>query len=773
MLLYLSLSSVKTFSSTHTDYSIVKGKVTDHVTGLPLSEVNISIPGIGVGTTTDSTGSYRLKLPVGIFTLTVSHIGYHDWEQQIEIAPDTKQLRIDVTLQPAVVPLPGVSISGRREQEVSRYQLDATPLRKMASPLPDVLLSLQTLPGVASPNDQSSFYNIRGGNFDENLIYINGVEIYQPQLVRKGIMENPSLVNPYLLQSINLRTGAFPVSYGDKLSSVLDLSYRTQFEPDAYAAGDISAIGVNAAAGVNLHKRVWVQLGVRRIHYGYLFEALETSGNYTPLFQDLQGILHLHLNENLNATLMAIYADSRFQAEMDATTFQTFDRKHLTLDFSGSEQFNYETTVLSAALRYHPHPRLTLNWVGSYFGQNEFENSTVGAALTEIAEFPNQSRQVDHAFRHERKDAIFSGTFYSAKGAIQWRAFDNTLLTTGAEFKYFETEDTLSSVSIEQSDSDVITLDPRENYVREGQQRQGTVLSGFLQAKTQLAQNWCVQAGVRWTHASLNHEHLLMPRVQLLHQWSEHARITFTAGMYAQPPLYKEFQFREGDDDGLRSQKAAKFAIGYQGLLRDSLSFKVEGYLKRYTDLISYTLQDVRIRYSGENDSEGYAFGVDAYLHGDIIPGTENWISYSFLVARENIMGDLEGLVPRPTDRRHQLAIYNEDRMQRLPWSKTFVRVVVGSGYPFTVRKWIWDEATNTYHLEEGARNGQRLPFYFRLDLGFTQEFKIGGTKITLREEILNAFDRGNTLGYTLAFNELVQHHLSGRIVNFGASVEF
>jgi len=259
-----------------------------------------------------------------------------------------------------------------------------------------------------------------------------------------------------------------------------------------------------------------------------------------------------------------------------------------------------------------------------------------------------------------------------------------------------------------------------------------------------------------------------------MYRLSNISRLFLAAGKYAQPPIYKEFQYREGEASGLLAQKAWQFTLGFKRSLADDLSLKLEAFYKNYSDLISYDLKDVQIRYSGENDAVGYAYGFDAHLRGSIIPNTENWVSYSYLVTRENLLHDQEGYLPRSSDRRHQLAVYNEDKMERAPWSKLFVRFVFGTGYPFTASRWVLNTEANSYKLVKEARNSDRLPFYARVDLGFTQEIKIGKhTRISLGEEFLNLNNRRNTLGYELAFSKLIRQNLSGRIFNFGVRADF
>lgn len=216
-----------------------------------------------------------------------------------------------------------------------------------------------------------------------------------------------------------------------------------------------------------------------------------------------------------------------------------------------------------------------------------------------------------------------------------------------------------------------------------------------------------------------------------------------------------------------------QFTTACQRRLQDGLSLKVEAYYKRLYDLISYNLKDVRIRYSGENDAKGYVYGLDMMLQGQFLPGTDNWISYSYMVAREDITGDNDGYVPRPSDRRHQFTLYMDDRMDRFPNSKSHVRIVFGTGYPYTGTIWDYNKNNNTFNLVHGKRNGARFPVYTRFDVGLSQEFIFGNrTKMILREEILNFFNQFNVLDYGWTINRKVKYFLGGRMYNIGMQVE-
>jgi hypothetical protein len=750
------------------EISTLTGHIKDKNTGLPLESVNITVRNSNLGVASDSLGRYKLRLPAGSYDLIISHIGYKEWQQQIIFPPDGVTMVLNFDLEPMALSLPGVTVTDERgEKAVSEYVIGSRPLRNIPSPLPDVLLSLQTLPGVSSLNDQSSLYNVRGGNFDENLIYINGVEIYQPQLVRKGIAENPSLINPALLEAINLRTGVFPVSYGDKLSSVLDVQYRQEFERSVLAEGEVSPVGINSAFGLRLGKNSWAQIALRRIDYGYLFQSLQVDSDYSPLFTDFQSIFHFRPHNALDVTALVLKASSLFSASGGESTSSYIYGQSYSFGYHGTERFDHNSTLLSISVDGQPMKDLRLKWNGSYFRQDERERTKLAIGMTknETGKYVGQDQEVS---------TFLDGNFYSSRLDFQWLVSRFMLINAGVELKYFTTEDSLFSNWKQVSEVGEIYLDPKKNYHRELTNRNGFIIGRFIQSNLQISKRLGIQLGLRWTESTLNNQQLLLPRANLAYRVSNSTLLTFAVGFYAQPPIYKEFQFRQSDDPGLRAQKATQITLGFERILENDISLKVEAYYKKYSDLLSYSLHDVQVKYSGKNDSRGYAYGLDMHAHGNIIPTTENWISYSYLVTREDLVNDQTGYVPRATDKRHQLAIYNEDKMQRVPWSKLFVRFLFGTGYPYTPSKWVWDSDAGVYELVEGKRNSRRLPFYYRVDLGFNQEFRIGEhAHISLREEILNLYNVKNVLGYELAFDRLIKHYLSGRVFNFGIRAEF
>jgi len=412
--------------------------------------------------------------------------------------------------------------------------------------------------------------------------------------------------------------------------------------------------------------------------------------------------------------------------------------------------------------------------VGSIYQQSESENTLLNENMKYrkyiLGNFYDPIEK-SSSRRTQSVESLFDLSMYSAKIHISWQYNPLVNVVAGLEAKQFTVRDTLWQAESEISDSGDVFVNSAENYDIY-QSRKGATVAPFIQLQYNLSDKMRLQTGIRYLRTSLNNEHVLLPRIQFIWTLSPISEFMCAFGSYAQPPLHKEFEFSQ--ESSLKSQKMVQFTMAYQRNVQDGLSLKVEAYYKRLYDLISYNLKDVRIRYSGENDAKGYVYGIDVMFQGQFLPGTDNWISYSYMVAREDIAGDNYGYVPRPSDRHHQFTLFMDDRMERLPNSKSHVRIVFGTGYPYTNDKWDYDKETNTFNLVSGKRNGERFPVYTRFDIGLSQEFTIGNrTKLILREEILNYFNHVNVLDYGWAINRKIDYYLGGRMYNIGMQVEF
>jgi len=763
------------FAVTNSTKIPVTGKIVDSKTKMPLPGANILVELGDTGTTSDPQGVYRLTLAPGEYTILVTFMGYESSSQKINVKASEKIHELNFILEPKVLTSGEVIITAQRpDPEIARYEIRARELHKIPSPLPDALIMIKTLPGVSALNDQSSFYNIRGGNFDENLIYINGIEIYQPHIVRKGIMENPSLVNVNLVKKINLRTGAFPVYYGDKLSSVLDIAYTDNIE-ESHASMDISTIGVNAAFQTGLTKDLSLLVGLRKINYGYLLNNLtNTKTDYHPDYTDVQTILYYRPANNLKLTLTGIIADSKYESSPQEWTYWRKSEGYFNMELDGNENLNYRTE-LWAINAEQSFDNVKINYQSTFYKQKEKEKTDLAGIMYYSDDFLKKPDTDNYDLKNTLYHKVhnsYTSTIYNNRFSVDFYPASRLTLKTGVEYKRFINKDLLYESHIIREDTLAAFRNPNFNYTR-NQNIDSYLLAGYAQASFQLTPELLFQSGLRLTRSGLNYENLLLPRFRFYYDINKTMQILLAAGQYAQPPMYKEFQFRDSEPNGLLSQKSSVLSLGIQKETAAKKGFKIEAYYKKLKDIISYEFRDVKLHYSGQNDAKGYAYGLDAYLHFQYPRGTENWFSYSYLVAREKLLNSQEGYVPRPSDRRHQFSFLMEDRMEKFRNSRMHVRFVWGSAYPFTWENWILNQDTGEYEFLKGRRNHSRLTLYQRFDVGFTQEFKLGKDyKLILREEVLNTFNNINLLGYDFMFNRRVDYYMSGRIYNIGMRLE-
>ncbi|MBN2410280.1 TonB-dependent receptor [candidate division KSB1 bacterium] len=775
LILSFFLCVLQLFGVTNSTTINVTGKIVDSKTKMPLPGANILVESGDTGTTTNTNGEYRLILAPGEYTILVTFMGYEPSRQKLSIRESETKHELNFMLEPKVLTSGElVVIAQSPDPAIARYEIKARDLHKIPTPLPDALIMLKTLPGVSALNDQSSFYNIRGGNFDENLIYINGIEIYQPHIVRKAIMENPSLVNVDLVKKINLRTGAFPVYYGDKLSSVLDISYTDDIE-ETHGSVDISTIGVNAVVQTGITGNFSVLFGLRKINYGYLLNNLtNTETDYHPDYTDLQTILNYKPTSRLKFSLTGLYADSKYESSPQEWSYWRKNEGYFNMQLDGNENLNYRTE-LWAFTAEQSFDNVKINFQSSRYKQKEKERTDLAGVIfftNDHLEKPNtENYDLTNILYHNVSNS-FSSTIYNNHLSVDFYPDPRITLRTGVEYKKFMNKDALYESHIIQEDTLAAYKNPSFNYSG-NQNIDGYLLAGYAQAGFQFIPELLLQAGLRLTTSGLNQEKLLLPRFRLSFNINNTMQILLAAGQYAQPPMYKEFQFRDENPDGLLAQKSTVLTLGLQKEYTANKGFKVEAYYKKLKDIISYEIRDVKLYYSGRNDAKGYAYGLDAYLHFQYPRGTENWFSYSYLVAREKLLNSQEGYVPRPSDRRHQFSLLMEDRMEKFKNSRIHVRFVWGSAYPFTWENWVLNQDTGEYEFLKGRRNHSRLTLYQRFDVGFTQELNLGKKfKLILREEVLNTFNNINLLGYDFMFNRRVDYYMSGRVYNLGLRLE-
>jgi outer membrane receptor protein involved in Fe transport len=767
------------YSQSLSTHAIVKGSVFDKKSQESIPGVSIYLQNKRLGCIADSSGAFILYVPPGQDTLVFRHVGYQMSHRALSLKPG-QVINLEQSLAPQVLEGEEIRISAERfSGKMGQFRIHAPELRDMPSPLPDPIQALQTMPGVYSINDQSHFYSVHGGSYDENLIYLDGFELYQPHLVRKGIAENPSLVNPLLVKSINLHSSAFPVTFGDKMSSVLDITYRDSLKTGLSGIAKIGAIGINAALFYESpNRKTKVLSALRKVRYGYLFGVLQTQGEYSPEFVDWQFTVKQKLNDHWAFQVLGVQALSDYYLLPDNweyKIFRMFESAYTRSDMRGLESFGFQTRLTGVRFDYaHPNG-LQMRWLNSIHEQWEKEDTHISEKiyyLDTILEAPGPDHYKDKSEREHLVDADlhfkqFTSLLTTSYGQAGYR------LTAGFEFKMNHTRDEITERQSETNLYGLIYQYPALNY-QHGVTRRHHFWSHYIQGRYHLGEKISGSTGVRWLYASVNQEWVMQPRISLRWLYSPESEFSVAIGRYAQPPLYKELQFLRVPEKDLLIQKSDQIVVGAFKKLQPDLEIKIDVFYKKYTDLISYDLRDVRMRYSGYNDAKGYAYGVDVQLRGAFLPGQDNWLSYSYLVTREDLEGDDLGWVPRPTDRRHQISLFMQDAMEEWPNSKFHLRILYGTGYPYTWQRWMLNRDTSTYELAKGKRNHVRMQMYGRFDTGFTQTFILYDKyKLVLRQEVLNVFNHYNVLGFDFVMNRKVDLSLSGRIFNFSAEFEF
>ncbi|NJB86932.1 hypothetical protein GGR26_002709 [Lewinella marina] len=750
----------------------ISGKVTDLVTELPVDFATIYVRGATSAVESSETGRYVATVPAGIdFVLVFSRIGYRETEVKVSELPPATRKQIDVALVPVesslevVVRESKVEEGGMIREDPAQLRLLPSVTGNLESLLPSIALGVSSGAG----GELTSQYNVRGGNYDENLVYVNDFEIYRPQLIRQGQQEGLTFANPKLMRSLSFSSGGFEARYGDKLSSVLDIKYK---RPDSLR-GSVEASLLGGAAhvegskrlGRSNYQRLRYLLGARYKTTRYLLGSLETTGEYLPNFFDLQGYLTYDFSRTLQLGLLGNYNRSiyNFNPVSRSTAFGGFfETLQLFSAFEGAERDDFLTQMGGLSLTYIPERLdnpLFLKFLTSAFRSDENEGISIGGRYT-LGEldtdlgsesFGEITRTIGTGIQQEYVRNFLDIQVYNAelRGGLELNGGDEN--TTRAHFLQWSFKAQHERVNDyihewERLDSAGYSLPFDEDGVRlfSVLQTENEILSNRFSAFFQDTYTWRAEdradirlsAGVRAVAWDLNGDLDVSPRAQLLYKpLGGTADITYklAGGLYVQQPFYREMRAPDGSvNTDLRSQKSLHFVGGitsdfYYGK-RNPKKFRLitEAYYKSLWDLVSYEIENVRIQYSGLNDASGYVAGLDFRLNGEFVPGADSWLNLSLLRAREKLLGvehkevigrgqdgevidEAKEYVPRPTDQLFQLSLFFQDYLRNNPNFRTHVNLTVGGGLPFGI------QGENRIY-----RNTLRFDTYHRIDIGFS-----------------------------------------------------
>ncbi|MBQ8336467.1 MAG: TonB-dependent receptor [Bacteroidaceae bacterium] len=701
----------------------IKGRITDE-NNKPIEIANISIVGEPVGTIADLNGYYSLTCQSkDSLVVAYSMIGYQTRKRTFRNPTDT--ITVNVMLPSADFALQSVEIVDKERQMGSTQKLgmpDKIRLQPSASgnSIEDLIKSQA---GVSSHNEMSSQYNVRGGNFDENSVYVNGIEVYRPLLIRAGQQEGLSFVNPDMVSAISFSTGGFEAKYGDKMSSVLDITYRKPREFESTISA--SLLGASAYIGWG-NDKISITNSVRYKSNNYLLGTLDTKGEYKPNFIDYQAYLDWRITKNLSFSLIGNISrnEYNFTPSDRTTSFGTLeDVKEFKVYFSGWETDLFRTLFGAASINFSPNEYHMLTLQASAFQTREEETYDILGEywLNDIN--TDRSLGIGGYLEHARNYLSANVQTVSLTGKHYLRSHD---LRWGIEWKGENFNDNQREWELRDSVGYNIPNDAGGMRPVYSLSSKTSCKSNHVFAYAQDTYKFScsvgvisINAGVRASYWDWNNEFLVSPRasIGLIPKFNKEMTFRLASGIYYQTPFYKEMRDTVTANGittvtlnkKIKSQRSIHVVLGYDyhfKIMGRPFKFTAEAYYKKLDNLIPYNVDNVRLVYYGENCAKGYATGLDLKLFGEFVPGTDSWVTLSIMDTKEKIKGG--DWIPRPTNQLISASLYFTDYFPYTDRWKMNLQGVYADGLPFGP--------------PHSGREKQRFkaPAYMRVDIGMS-----------------------------------------------------
>jgi len=803
---------------------------------IPVIDAHIFI-GNQLKAKTSVNGAYELELNANqTYKLAITHINFDTVYKTITLTPE-ENLTQNFKLTARAQELGPIDIYGEPIERDMQIKIDP----KVLTALPggngtlEKVLIFEGL-GVSSTNEMSSQYNVRGGNFDENLVYINDVEVYRPFLVRSGQQEGLSIINPDMVESVTFSSGGFASKYGDKMSSVLDVEYKKPDE-DISGAVEASLLGASIYIGDASESLRFTQIhGFRYRTNQYLLNSLDVQGDYAPAFLDYQGYFTYDVSDQLELDFLGSFSRNEyvFIPENRTTDFGSVSEAlRLTIFFNGQEVNRFQTGLGSFRAVYLPNEDTRIRFIASAMKSDENETYDVEGAysLDELNKDLGSEEFGDVAFNrgiggfieHARNYLdIFThayevkATHYKEKSIIDWGVKQQFEIIYD-ELSEWELIDS-AGYSIPTAPSDNIYLD----YVVKAKNELNTFRTqGYIQYRTEFetkdTSSISLNTGIRAHYYDFNGQLTISPRASVSFQpnWNRDMAFRASWGYYQQPPFYRELRAPNGLlNPEVLAQTSIHYVLGFDYILQmwgRPFKLSTEAYYKQLKNLNPYEIDNVRIRYYADNNANGYAAGWDFKLNGEFVKGVESWVSLSLMKTEEDLEDDFyyeyydangdittkanpfrpvadsayfePGYIPRPTDQRVNFALFFQDYLPNNPTFKMNVTIMFSTGLP-----------TGPPSFDR-YKDVLRMPAYRRVDLGlmkqlvrypndakrkarFSQGVWKGINNSWLSLEVFNLLQINNTISYTWVrdINDVqygVPNYLTGRQVNLKLRVEF
>jgi hypothetical protein len=790
----------------------------------PLAKVSVSVLGRSGGTLTNDSGNFRIKVPAErTLALVFTYTGYASQQKTFYLSENEEE-QVTIRLDKGVKELPTVVVSDNRDrQEASLIRVNP----KAALLLPSANTSIENLikTFVGPSNELTSQYSVRGGNYDENLIYVNDFEVFRPYLVRSGQQEGLSFINPEMTRSVSFYNGGFQARYGDKMSSVLDIQYKRprKFGGSFYVG--LLEQGLHAE-GSNKKNTLTYLFGVRNRSNRNLLSSQETKGNYVPSANDVQAFITWQASPKLQLELLGNLSQTRFtlvpeSSQLSSSVFSPFFSANLGLDifFDGKELDKYYTSMVGLSANVQHNKNFRQKLMVSRFQNNETENIDItGAYLFGERDFDN-SKPTFGLIVNPLGAGLFQTYARNRLNIEVWNAshkmyfnYGKHFIQAGNSYEVARITDKLNEWEYQDSAGYSLPYTPSQltlSKVLKGNTDLNIgKYSGYIQDNIAFRDSAGItlQAGVRWNYNTLNNEFLISPRIgaSWKPKWKRNVIFRMAAGAYHQPPFYRELRRYNGTiNRDLKAQRSWQVVGGFDysfEALNRPFRITAEAYYKSMTNVVPYDIDNVRLRYFGENMAKAYAAGAELRLFGEIVKDAESWISIGFMKTKEDLENDFYyryknaagefitaqsddqvavdsvrtdvGYVRRPTDRTVFVGMFFQDYLATNKNFKVFLNALYGSNLP--------------YNLPNSVkyRNALFIDPYIRVDLG-ASALLLDGEKarrrsrspfrnfdnIWLSFEVFNIIDRPNTISYLLikdfANNTFtIPNRLTPRLIN-------
>ncbi len=794
------------------------------IKGIILDENNLPVEQVSIksgtqGTISNTNGFYSLTININEdVSVEFTHLAFKKISSTFNLK-NGEIFEFNPVMSTSLEQIAAVVVTSNRRKDIEGIiTLKPETIRKIPGANAGVENLLMTLPGVSNNNELSTQYSVRGGNYDENLVYVNDIEVYRPFLIRSGQQEGLSFVNSNLVQNVDFSAGGFQAKYGDKLSSVLDITYKTPYQFEVNA--DLSLLGGSLSVeNISKDSKFTSIIGLRYRDNSLLVDAKETETNVKPTFADTQAFLTYKFTDKFHLSFLGNASINKYNFEPQSrqTNFGTLaDPIALLVFYEGQEKDEYQTYFGAFKGSYFANDDLTLKLIASTYHTTEEEyfdilaqyrlgevNSNIGDENLGEVEF---SEGVGSQLNHGRNDLDALITNIEHKGDLR---IEDNHIEWSIKYTHEDIRDRL--VEWETIDSAGFSIRPPKTVANE---QPYTPFSGPLEPyqnirATNSTQINRLQAYAQWSKRSTignsdvwynaggrihswsvsgdgisgSNQIVFSPRAQftIKPNWEKDMLFRVATGLYYQPPFYRELRDASGTiQPDVKAQKSLHVVLG------NDYSFKMwerpfklttELYYKGITDVNPYTLENVRIRYAANNNAEAYAYGLDMRLNGEFVPGTESWFSFGYLKNEENI--DNRGYIARPTDQRLKFAALFQDYVPNVPNMKVYLNLVYNTGLP---------GGSPSYADPYDYQN--RLPDYKRADLGLQfvvvddkKQFDRGWRKpfkaLSFGFEIYNIFDAQNSITNTWVRDVYskrqyaIPNYLTPRVFNVKTSMRF